>query len=1020
VDLVRAAVQRGGESPLLSAGDACITVTASPGGETRITVRATESRQAALSPDAVLAVLDDALRRPGALVAELATLSPPDEAAAAAAINADWTRPAGLRPLHAAFEEVARTRPDLVAVESGDSASSYGEVNLQADRLASALRARGVGPEGLVGICLPRGTDMVVAVLATLKAGGAFVPLDPRAPVERRLMIARAAGLTAIVAHGDRVAEFASTGTPVVVPGDGEQAGQAQPPVTLDHLACMYFTSGSTGIPKGVALDHRCVAGRLSWLAFRYRLEPGDRVIHKAPLIFDVAIWEILLPLSAGATVVLADDGAEADVDHISSLLAAPRVRLCHFVPSMLNSFLSFESAGGQTDLDWVQLSGEGVPEALHQRFRKRFDCELHNMYGQTETSEVAAWEGHPDAPDDDRVWVPIGRQIGLYRLFLVDEALHLVPPGIPGELCVAGVGGLARGYQDQFALTAQRFVPNPWAVEPGERLYRTGDMAVAGADGTLTYLGRVDGQVKIRGSRVETGEVEAVLLRHPGVRESAVVARQDDNGVELAAFVSGDIDIRALAEHAEDWLPAYMLPAAYVRLDSLPRTPSGKIDRGRLPEPTAADRQVRSDGDEPASALEASLAETWSEVLGVDSVGPTDNFFQLGGNSLRSLRLINKVKASLLVDYSTREFFSGPTVRQMAARLAGKLQAHADETHGDGPAGPDADAAPASRHPFEEAVDPGIVPLLAHLPVLSFDDLDGARREDADFYRELRAARGPLKDVAVSDTEVAGVPVRLYTPRELGQPAPAVIWLHGGGFIAGSTSQNDSWCQQWATEHRCRVVSVDYRLAPESPYPAAIEDCCDVLRAVLADPATDPARVVLAGASAGGGLAAGTALRARDRGERLPGALALFYPMLDDRNADPETPASTYDKTWHDAMKRTAWRTYLAGTAGAGVPIYAAPGRASAAQLRGLPPTYVDVGALDIFRNEAVEFARKLMAAGVSCDLLAAGGAFHASEIVAPAAETSERIRAARAAFFARALAKPEHHAGQVAGRPQ
>ena len=999
VKIVRGAVPYGEPNVSLSAGGALVSVRRSSTGEVCTGIVSTAAGLPSLSSAGIVAVLDAALTRPTATIGELATLSPSDEAGAASLINSSCEPLPRLLPVQAAFEEIAQTRPELVAIESSEAVVSYGEVDARANRLAHALRAQGIDREGLVGICLPRSIDLVVAVIATLKAGGAFAPLDPRAPAERTTTLARAADLSAIIAPADLVDLLAPAGVPLLIPNADGGAEPIASPVSLDDLAYVYFTSGSTGVPKGVAIDHRCAAGRIEMLADRYRLAPGDRVIHKTPLIFDVAIWEIFGPLGAGATIVLADDGAEADVEHIGSLLARPRVRFCHFVPSMLNAFLAFAEAKEYVDLEWVQLSGEAVPEALYARFREHFGCDLHNMYGQTETAEVAVWDAGSEVSDEKRAWVPIGRQVGLYRVFVVDDAFHLVPPGTPGELCIAGIGGLARGYLGQPGLTADSFVPNPWPIEPGERLYRTGDVAVADARGTLTYLGRLDTRTKIRGCRVEPGEVEAALLRHRGVRECAVVARRGPDGDELVAFVTGGVDVIELATHIEGLLPSYMLPSVYLNVDSLPRTPSGKLDRMRLPEPTTADRQARSSGDVPADVLEESLAAIWAEVLGVEQIGPTDNFFALGGNSLGSLRLVKRLKGEFLVDYSAREFFNGPTVREIAARIAAKRSVRDDE--------PAADL-PHKLHPFEQAVDPEIVPLLMVLPTLSFDDLEAVRCDEARIHREVRAAHGTMDDLAVSDADLAGVPVRWYTPTGLAGPSASIIWLHGGGFVFGELDQNDLWCQRWASTYRCRVIAVDYRLAPESPYPAAIEDCAEVLQAVMDLPETDPARLVLAGISAGGALAAGTALWARDQGRRLPSALLLASPMLDDREADSETPASTYEKTWNPGMKRTAWQSYLGADAqGSDVPIYAAPGRATVAELHGLPPTSIDVGALDIFRNESIEFARRLMAAGVRCDLIVVGGAFHASEALAPTADASARIHAARASAFERALGR-------------
>jgi acyl-coenzyme A synthetase/AMP-(fatty) acid ligase/acyl carrier protein len=316
-----------------------------------------------------------------------------------------------------------------------------------------------------------------------------------------------------------------------------------------------------------------------------------------------------------------------------------------------------------------VMLTGEAVSNRLLTRYSRHFDAELHNAYGQTETSEVAVWEGraHPGPGG-----VPIGRQVGVYRLFVLDAELNVVPPGVPGELCVAGLDGLARGYRDQPGLTAEKFVPNPYAIVPGERLYRTGDLAFTDADGVLVFAGRIDQQTKIRGCRVEVGEVETILAGADAVRSCAVAARPDGaGGTRLVAYVVGaGVSVTGLAEHAARYLPTYMLPETYVLLDALPLTPSGKLDRARLPAPTAADRERRTGSAAPESPLEAELGRLWKELLGLDHLGHTDNFFAIGGNSLKSLQVLNRVNTTFGIEISVLEFFGTPTIRGLATSV--------------------------------------------------------------------------------------------------------------------------------------------------------------------------------------------------------------------------------------------------------------------------------------------------------------------------------------------------------------
>jgi len=446
--------------------------------------------------------------------------------------------------------------------------------------------------------------------------------------------------------------------------------------VSADSLAYVFYTSGSTGAPKGVMLDHRCAMNRLEWLRRRYTLAVGDRLIYKTPLVFDVAVWEILGPLMAGATILMADDGAQADVMHIAALLTVPRTVFTHFVPSMLDAYLGAAPPTACPDLRWVSLSGEAVATRVLKRFSEHFAAEFHNLYGQTETSEVAGWEGRvpPSATT-----VPIGRQIGIYRLYILDAALNPVPPGVPGEICVAGVGGLARGYQGQPMLTAEKFVPNPYAVVPGERLYRTGDVGRLAEDGTIAYVGRTDHQVKVRGCRVEPAEVEAVLCLHSSVRSCAVVARHDPDGdIQLVAYVVGDAPSEAeLGRHVEKYLPRYMVPSAFIILDALPVTPSGKLDRLRLPAPRAMHFAARSKAEPPQTPLETRLAAIWQDVLGIEGIGRGDPFFSIGGNSLKSIQVISRVIAEFNVNVRVSEFWAAPTVEGLASLVEQALMTY-------------------------------------------------------------------------------------------------------------------------------------------------------------------------------------------------------------------------------------------------------------------------------------------------------------------------------------------------------
>lgn len=584
--------------------------------------------------------------------------------------NSGFERYPDYRPVHAHFEAQATSMPDAVALQTSTTRVSYGQLNRNANAFARTLMDAGVGPDTLVGVCMDRSIEMVVALLATLKAGAGFVPLDPHFPVDRIRAIVSDARLNLVVTQEPYAQGLGDFTRPLLIDMQERDAQyDVDPDVAIapENIAYVYYTSGSTGSPKGVILEHRGAMNRLEWLRRRYPLQPGDRVILKTPLIFDLSIWEAFGPLMAGATVLLADPRAESDVTHIGNLLSTPNVVFAYFVPSMLDAYLSYAKQRSYPDLKWLCVTGEAMPARLLGQFKEHFGAtEFHSTYGQTETSEVGLWTG---SQWSESATIPCGRPNGIYRLFVLDADLNPTPEFVPGEICVAGIDGLARGYQNRAGLTAERFVPNPYAIVPGERLYRTGDLGRLLEDGQIEYVGRIDTQVKIRGCRVETAEIEAVLSQHSSVRMCAVITRPDASGsAELLAYVvSDEASASELATHAERSLPQYMLPSAYVFINDLPLTPSGKLDRSRLPAPSAADFAARAAHEPPQSQLEMQLASVWRQVLELENIGRSDNFFSLGGNSLKSIQVLVRLKDTYGVHVPVRDFFNAPTIRGLA-----------------------------------------------------------------------------------------------------------------------------------------------------------------------------------------------------------------------------------------------------------------------------------------------------------------------------------------------------------------
>ncbi|HEY0015276.1 MAG TPA: amino acid adenylation domain-containing protein [Longimicrobium sp.] len=577
--------------------------------------------------------------------------------------------------IHHPIEAQAARTPDAVAVVFEDQTLTCAALNARANRLAHHLVRLGVGPEVRVGICMERGLEMVVSLLAVLKAGGAYVPLDPGHPAERLARMRAHAGVRVVLAqHALRGTVPAEPGVAVVrVDAEWERiaAEPADDPRRTagpGSLAYVIYTSGSTGTPKGVMNAHGGVVNRLAWMQAQYGLAAGDVVLQKTPFSFDVSVWEFFWPLRQGATLVMARPGGHRDPAYLREVIERRGVTTLHFVPSMLQAFVDAADPARCRTLARVVCSGEALPPALVDRFHARFPSStaLHNLYGPTEAAvDVSYW---PCARSTSTQVVPIGRPVWNTRLHVLDAALRPLPVGVPGELHIAGVQ-VARGYLGAPGLTAERFIPDPLAETPGARMYRTGDRARWRADGTLEYLGRLDHQVKLRGFRIELGEIESVLRQHPGVRECAVLVREDAPGEpRIATYVVGGADAESLRAHLRTRLPEYMVPGAFVFLDGLPLSPNGKLDRGALPAPGVAPAAAAYEA--PRTPVEEGLAAIWAEVLRLERVGIHDHFFEMGGHSLLATRVASRVRDAFGIDLPVRALFDDPTVAAMAVRV--------------------------------------------------------------------------------------------------------------------------------------------------------------------------------------------------------------------------------------------------------------------------------------------------------------------------------------------------------------
>jgi len=639
--------------------------------------RATVLRLAAHGATLLQGVMDN----PGQRLSDLPLLAAAEEREILVAWNDTGTpqvEPVPEATLASLFAAQAARTPTAVAVVGAAGADgaelTYAELDRRAEQVARRLRAAGVGPEVPVGVLLEREPDLVAALLGVHKAGGFYVPLDPAYPVARLAFMLEDSGARTVVTRERLLPRIPAAGRVEAICleglGEGREDGSAAG-ADPDNLAYLIYTSGSTGRPKGVAITQRSAAALVLWA--RGVFPPADLagVLAATSVCFDLSVFELFVPLCCGGTVVLAENALQ--LAGLADLIAAGRVTLLNTVPSAMTELLRLEAV--PPSVRTVNLAGEPLTAALVGQIARGTRAErIFDLYGPSEDTTYSTFAlRSADGP------ATIGRPIAGTRVYLLDNAGKPVPAGVAGELYLAG-GGLARGYLNRPELTAERFVPDPFAgTAGGGRLYRTGDLARWRPDGRLEFLGRIDHQVKIRGFRIELGEIEEQLLRHGGVRETVVVAREDRPGEKrLVAYLVGDgLQPEALAAWLGERLPAHMVPGAIVVLDALPRTPNGKVDRKALPRPEPA--QGAGDGFvAPESAEERSLAAIWSEVLGVERVGVHDDFFRLGGHSLLAAQVIARLRRDFQVDLPLRSLFQAPSIAGLlgAVRQARELEA--------------------------------------------------------------------------------------------------------------------------------------------------------------------------------------------------------------------------------------------------------------------------------------------------------------------------------------------------------
>ncbi len=575
--------------------------------------------------------------------------------------------------LHHLIEAQVEKTPDAIAVTFADKKLTYRELNNRANQLAHYLQLLGVQAEERVCICLERSLEMVVGLLGILKSGGAYVPVDPNYPLERLAFLLEDSQAPLLLTQQEILTKLPTyQGQAICLDTDWENIAQyskdnLNTKITPDNLAYIIYTSGSTGKPKGAMNTHRGICNRLLWMQQAYQLTAIDAVLQKTPFSFDVSVWEFFWTLITGARLVIAKPEGHKDSAYLVDLIAEENITTLHFVPAMLQVFLEAPGIEKLQSIKRVICSGEALSFTVQKRFFDVLDAELHNLYGPTEAAiDVTFWKCQQKS---DKSIVPIGRPIANTQIYLLDFHLQPVPIGVSGELHIGGVG-VARGYLNCPDLTDEKFIPNPFSSQPESRLYKTGDLARYLPDGNIEYLGRIDHQVKIRGFRIELGEIETVLCQHLAVRE-AVVVQENQSLVAYVVFHQNVAhSINELRNYLQQHLPEYMIPSAFVLLDSLPLTPNGKVDRRALPVPEQTRPELEQTFVAPRNPTEEMLVGIWVKILGIQQIGINDNFFELGGHSLLATQVISQVRKAFGLEIPLRNLFASPTIAELAKHI--------------------------------------------------------------------------------------------------------------------------------------------------------------------------------------------------------------------------------------------------------------------------------------------------------------------------------------------------------------
>jgi len=574
------------------------------------------------------------------------------------------------------FQQQVQQRPENIAIVFENHTLTYAQLNTRSNQLAQYLMASGVGAETLVGLCLERSLEMVIGLLGVLKAGGAYLPLEPDYPRQRLQFMLQDSQIPLLLTQNHLVKCLPTfSGKTVCLDMDWGKIAtyshidfvrQSGP----ENLAYVIYTSGSTGQPKGVMNTHQAICNRLIWMQNRYELTDRDNVLQKTPYSFDVSVWEFFWPLLAGSRLTLAKPQGHKDPEYLWQLIEQSQITTLHFVPSMLQAFLEWPIAKSSESLQRVICSGEALSLELQARFFTAFPTvQLHNLYGPTEAAvDVSYWQCDPETSLN---FVPIGHPIDNIQLHILDKQHNLTPPGIPGELCISGVG-LARGYLNRPELTQEKFLDIELYGKP-QRIYKTGDLARWHTEpeehlGNLEYLGRIDNQIKLRGFRIELGEIEAILLQHEAIKEAVIILYDTDTSPQLLAYVTLAHPLEDIHSKLRTWLknqlPEYMLPTSFSVLEEMPLTANGKVNRKALPTPNSSD--FSNVFESPRTDTEQKLAEIWQQVLNQADIGIHDNFFERGGDSILSIQIVAQARSRDL-QLSPRDLFRHQTIAELA-----------------------------------------------------------------------------------------------------------------------------------------------------------------------------------------------------------------------------------------------------------------------------------------------------------------------------------------------------------------